>query len=143
MANNRNKGVQNASVAKNDGSKEINCCQVTEEKIEFDKMIELLKDPNIWIADSGSSSHSTGHGFGMIDLDSKMPGGAMVTSSGHEMVPTQKGKLPVTICDKSGNELTQMTLNSVKHFPGQVFNLMSTAKLQRNGWKSHGDKKAI
>jgi hypothetical protein len=97
MANNKSKGVQNASVAKDDGGKEINCCQVTEEKIEFDKTIELLKDPNVWIADSGSSSHSTGHGFGMIDLDSKMPGGALVTSSGHEMVPTQKGKLPVTI----------------------------------------------
>jgi hypothetical protein len=140
MANNKSKGIQNASIAKDDGGKEISFCQITEDKIKFDN--ELLKDLNFWIADSGRSSHSTGHD-GMTDLDSKMPGGAMVTSSGQAMVSASKGKLPVAICDKGGNKITQMTLNSIKHIPGQVFNLMSMAKLQSNSWKSHGDKKAI
>jgi hypothetical protein len=50
---NKSKGIQGASVAKDDGGKKILCGQV-EAQIEFDKLIDLLKDPNVWIGDNGS-----------------------------------------------------------------------------------------
>jgi hypothetical protein len=101
MGNNKGKGVQGASVAKDDGGKEILCGHV---EIEFDKSIDLLKDPNVWIGDSGSSTHSTGHSIGIIKMDTNKPGGGVVTSSGLELKPQGKGQLPITVRDKTGVE---------------------------------------
>jgi hypothetical protein len=76
-----------------DGSrnKEIMCCQLGAAEIEFNKMIELLKDQNVWIGDSRSSTHSTGHSIGMKLLDSKKAGGNVITSSGLKLKSQAKG----------------------------------------------------
>jgi hypothetical protein len=36
--------------------------------LEFPRSMDLLDDPDIWIADSGCSAHCTGHKHGMIDV---------------------------------------------------------------------------
>jgi hypothetical protein len=142
MASNNSKGVQGASVSKDDGGKEILCGHIEKQDapIEFDKSIDLLKDPNVWIGDSGSSTHSTGHSIGIIKMDTSKPGGGVVTSSGLELKPQGKGQLPITVCDKTGRELVNMTMSSVKYVPGQCFNLMSISRMQKNGWKLDGGK---
>jgi hypothetical protein len=74
----------------------------------------------------------------MIQMDTSKPGGGVVTSSGLELKPQGKGKLPITVCDKTGRELANMTMSNVKYIPEQCFNLMSISKMQRNGWKLDG-----
>jgi hypothetical protein len=66
-------------------------CQITVEKtsdkLSFPKMIELLRDPNVFVADSGSSTHSTGHKFGLKNLETKDLEAPFIQPNGSEVVP--------------------------------------------------------
>jgi hypothetical protein len=121
-------------------------CQFTVEKtankLSFPKMIELLSDPNVFVADSGSSAHSTGHKHGFKNLDTKDLGAPFVQPNGSEVVPSGRGDLPVTVCDQHGNALQDVILADVKYIKGQHFNLISTTKLQRDGWIPGGNETA-
>jgi hypothetical protein len=106
------------------------------------KMIELLSDPNVFIADSGSSAHSTGHKHGLTNLETKDLEAPFVQPNGLEVVPLGQGDLPVTVCDQHGKTLQDVTLTDVKYVKDQHFNLISTTKLQRDGWIPGGNETA-
>lgn len=140
------KQVQAANVGKSN-DKEVQLCQVVEQVVphllelqlqHFPGTLALLNDPNVFVADSGSSSHSTGHSIGIEDLQ-VYKGGSFVQPSGAEAKPTSRGSLPVTLCDCNGNELRECRL-MVNYVKGQKFNLISETKLQLDGWIPGGNK---
>ena len=73
--------------------------------------LEILKDPKIWICDTGASNHSTISKVGCsVERPSK-------TQSQGVSGPARKAesdiKLPNIVCDRFGNELTRVTLKEV------------------------------
>jgi hypothetical protein len=62
-----NKTVLSALDVKND-IPEV-CLTPVGTTLEFPRSMDLLDDPDIWIADSGCSAHYTGHKHGMIDVE--------------------------------------------------------------------------
>jgi hypothetical protein len=94
------------------GQKEMLLCKVD---VSFPKTVELLNDPNVFIADSGSSDHSTGHKIGIkveADKDLDVP---FIQPNGIEVLPSSRGHLPVTLCDKHGNALQDLTIADIKY----------------------------
>jgi hypothetical protein len=47
------------------------CCSVDVEKpLTFPPAFAMLNDPNVFIADTGASAHSTGYSIGLFDMKS-------------------------------------------------------------------------
>ena len=99
-------------------------------------MFSLLSDPNVFVADSGSSSHTTGHNLGMQDTE--IYKGGFLQPGGGENKASMRGTLPVVHCTKDGNELGKYRIN-VKYVKNQRFNLMSETRLALDGWETFGN----
>jgi hypothetical protein len=110
--------------------------------ITFPATHELLKNPNVFIADTAATAHLTAHDNGLINL--RHSNGATTTwGSGKTDNTKVIGDLPVTICDKTGNIQGHATLLNVSYLPASVFNLFSFTKMTQSGWRLHGDDDAI
>lgn len=112
-------------------------------KLSYPKEFQILLNPNIFIADSACSAHSTGHKLGIVDLKPVKQGSAFVLPNGALSEQELYGKLPVTVCDKFAHELWKATIGDIKYVPNQMFNLLSTTKLSKDGWIPGGDKTAL
>ena len=132
----------------NDDAVEYLLCGLSNEKVVkvkapkgFPDSPELLKDPNIWIADSATTMHNTKHKAGMVDVRTETHG--IVMGNGEEVKTQEMGNIKVTVCDNQGNQDFDVTLTDVAVNPKGPFNLFSTSKLQRLGWKLGGDENAL
>jgi hypothetical protein len=113
--------------------------------LEFPRSMDLLGDPDIWIADSDCSAHCTGHKHGMIDVQKyeNNSGDGYVQPDGSKRLSVSTGDLPVMCHDKHGRELGSCRMTGVNCVHGQRFNLFSTTKLQLDGWIPGGNKEAL
>ena len=132
----------------NNGAVEYLLCGLSTEEVVkvdgpegFPNTPELLKDPDIWVADSATTMHNTRHKVGMSDV--RTEGHGIVMGNGQEVQTTEMGNIKVTVCDKQGNQDFDVMLTDVAVNPKGPFNLFSTSKLQRLGWKLGGDDKAL
>ena len=78
-----------------------------EEPLEFPDNFALLKDKDIWIGDTGASSHSTFSNEGLILLQTVNDGDRITVGNGQVMKPDQVGKLPIVMCNKRGESIGQ------------------------------------
>jgi hypothetical protein len=109
--------------------------------IAFPATHDLLKNQNVFIADTADTAHMTAHDNGLIN---KRESDGMTTWGNGETNKTKIiGDLPVTICDKTGNKLSHATLMDVSFIPDSVCNLFSLTKMTENGWRLHGDDDSI
>ena len=92
----------------------------------------LLEDPDIWIADSGATQHTTPHPEGLVKL--KTPVGSLTGQTGKALVATRIGNLPVMHCDRYGNEVQRTTLTNVAQVKSANFNLFSISRMLKCGW---------
>jgi hypothetical protein len=105
---------------------------------------ELLDDPNIWVADTGATVHSTPHEVGFRNTKAASPTDLVIMGSGADVGAKTIAQLPGVVCDKNGCELQEAVLDDVTHLPRAKFNLFSLSKMTRHGgWKLRGDKEAI
>ena len=107
--------------------------------IEDDKGtgIELLEDPEIFVLDTGATTHSTGHGDGITDMQegngrtTKMGNGAKVATKAVGIMPFKT---------KDG---THGKMSGVHLTPGAPFNLISGTKLLAMGFEMCGTRDNI
>ena len=112
-------------------------------KISFPNIRALLTDPNVFIADSGATTHATPTNTGMTNLRKAGVKDSIKIASGTHEGAAQIGDLPCVVCNQFGQELQEVVLKDVTHSPSLKFNLFSTTKLQREGWKMIGDYSSI
>ena len=99
--------------------------------------VSLLEDPDIFVIDTGATTHSTGNGCGMTEL--KGAEGRMTKVGNGERISTKAiGKLPVVMDDG-----TKANISDLHLIPGAPFNLMSGTKLLSMGYKMIGDEDKI
>jgi hypothetical protein len=111
----------------------------------FPERVELLKDKNVWIADTGATTvHNTAH-KGEMHLLKKVTGDAFITmGNGIAEKAALIGELTGTICNKNRDELTIAMMSEVVYLPTGQFNLFSLTKMTTNqGWILGGDDKGI
>ena len=73
--------------------------------------LEILKDPEIWICDTGASNHLT---FAKVGCSAERPSETQSQGiSGPARKAESKIDLPSIVCDPFGNELTSVTLTGV------------------------------
>jgi hypothetical protein len=112
-------------------------------KMTFPSVRALLSDPDVFIADSGATTHATVSIRGLKNLHKGCDGDFIEVASGLQEAAAQIGDLPCVICDKHGQELQNVVLHDVTYSPSLKFNLFSTSKLQQEGWKMMGDFNSI
>ena len=73
--------------------------------LEFPKTVKLLKDPNVWVADSGASRDQTGSTKGAVKIR-KAPATDKITVANGSISKTDNLiDIPNWVCDKNGNKL--------------------------------------
>ena len=82
---------------------------------EYSQAEEMLRDPTIWIADSGATVHMTAHKDGMQALQEATDRKAITMGNGNSEQAAMIGTLKGTICDKSGAELNAATMSEVMY----------------------------
>ena len=103
----------------------------------------ILKDPNIFIADTGATSDTTPHLIGISNMKDTTKMDCITDVSGNSIKGNKVGKLKGVICDKYGNEEKSVTIKDMVHMPGSSFNLFSITKRLEEGWKLGGDSNKI
>ena len=105
------------------------------------KNLAILQDPDIWIADTGATVHSTQHDKGMFDTVST---DETVTVGNGDVENTAKyGKIKGTFADKDGTKMLSATLDEVSHTPASCFNLFSVTRMLKQGWELGGNHSSI
>ena len=111
-------------------------CMDTEQKSEersevamssmtFPAKLGLLDDPNVWIADTGATVHSTPHAAGMVDIKKASGMDSVTMGNGASVNATIIGNINGTICDKFGNEVCVSQMRDVSHLPLKAPNATS------------------
>jgi len=103
-----------------------------------DNNFDLLKNPNVFVFDSGTSQHCTGHSAGLFDKER-----VNMTTVGHNGSTCQhkfKGTLRVRMFDKNHHKEWSFNLTDVHYSPDSAFNLFSATKLMDKGWSLRGDQ---
>ena len=91
-------GQEHANAAIGNSTRvELCLCSLT-----FPDDIKILLDPNIWIADSGSTADSTAYNEGFEATRKGSPEDSFVIGDGKSVVTAEVGKLRGTICNKFG-----------------------------------------
>jgi hypothetical protein len=98
--------------------------------------IEVLKDEEIWVADSGATSHCSKSARGGTNV--RAPSAAAQGITGPAIAAESKMDLPSIVCDRFGQEQSRVTLTNVSCRKGNNFNLFSVGRCLINGWSLSG-----
>ena len=117
--------------------------EVAMSSMTFPAKLGLLDNPNVWIADTGATVHSTPHAAGMVDIKRASGMDSVTMANGASVKATIIGNINGTICDKFGNEVCVSQMRDVSHLPHAKFNLFTISKMQNKGWLLFGNKYKI
>ena len=124
------------------GSAAVEFLLLGEDQKRFPDSPTFLKNPCVWIADSGATTHSTPYSTSITNR--KGGSGAKITMGngiGEEVM--EIGDISGTICDEAGNKIQRTTLTDVCVCPKAAYNLFSWTKMTAQGWTMRGDKESI
>eukprot|EP00957_Ditylum_brightwellii_P126859 9670410-Ditylum_brightwellii.AAC.1 len=76
-----------------------------DEAIHFLQMLELLLDPDVWVADTSASCGSTGHVFGLNNKCMVPREDGVTLPAGSKKTATMIANLEALVCDRQGNVL--------------------------------------
>ena len=88
----------------------------------------MLSDPNVWIADTGASTHTTSSTIGLVNKQKTKDGAGIHTASGKVAGTKTIGDIKGTFVNKNGSEMMQATLRSIHVIPNGQFNLFFIVK---------------
>eukprot|EP00957_Ditylum_brightwellii_P061109 4637111-Ditylum_brightwellii.AAC.1 len=71
--------------------------------MHFPQTLELLLDPDVWVADTGASCDSTGHVFGLRNKRVAPREDGVTLPDGSKKTATMIADLEALICDREGN----------------------------------------
>ena len=144
-------GSDLASINTNNEESELSTIQSTRNDAEGDGLeyqlsvvsgeaqsgiMDVLKNKNTWIIDSGASGHSTGH----ADIFSvkRTTDASTVGATGPAVAADFEGDIQVAAQDKNGTEYRKFKLTNVTCKKTANFNLMSMGAMLVAGWESRG-----
>ena len=136
---NENKWQSNNENSLSNGATELETPIV---KMEMPSSFELLYSNDIWICDTGASSHLIKSNVGAMDVTAN--GSQSLGHSGKAVEATNTMELPGQFIGKDGSSGMKATLTDVNYNPKYNFNLLSLTRLLMNGWRiTSGDKTGI
>jgi hypothetical protein len=139
-----NKEAGGAAVDNSSKVEFLLCGFTTESLKSFPDNQALLNDPNIWIGDTGATTHMKKSESGMVNIRKASESDAVMMGNKQVEATTKVGDVYGTICDKYGNEVSWVGLTNVSHVPGAGYNRFSLSRMiGKEGWKLVGDKYAI
>ena len=111
--------------------------------LSFPTSQHLLKDPNVWIADTAATVHSTPHDIGFCNPIAGNKDASITVANGTNASTSKIGDIVGTLCDRHGKRLSSVQLQEVSLLPTGAFNLFSVSKLMMKGWRLSGDSTAM
>ena len=96
--------------------------------------------PNIWIGDTGATSHMTGDLKGMFEV--RQVENIIQIGNGTEMKTTAVGKYRGKVVQKDGTEVS-VVLEEVCYVPGIICNLFAITATLSKGWKLNNEGKVL
>jgi hypothetical protein len=111
--------------------------------ITFPQNQDLLLDPNVWIADTAATVHTSAHKEGFHTLEQATAADSITMGNGIAEKASLVGKVSGALCNKNGVEVGTATLTDVVHLPTGKYNLFSLTKLTQKGWLLGGNDKGI
>jgi hypothetical protein len=85
----------------------------------FENDVELLNDPNIWVADTAATVHSSPHKVGMRNAKQASKMDSVRMGNGADVDATTIAQIPGVVCNKDCCELKEVVLDNVTHLPGK------------------------
>jgi hypothetical protein len=115
-------------------------CQTDHELVTMSlpKAKGMLYDPNIWIGDTGASTHSTAHMQGMLNMKDGSGAVGIQGFDGSTHMVDNIGDIPGEIHDQYGNPVAKVTLKNVSYSAENVFNVISIPQLLVKHWTLDG-----
>jgi hypothetical protein len=101
--------------------------------------LKILQDPNIFIADTAATAHSTPWWNGLTNCRRPKPDDTIIFGGGDAHAPSAIGDITAIHCDQFGDQRLTVQLKDVVCNPKSVFNLFSVTKLLKDGWSLKGD----
>jgi hypothetical protein len=109
--------------------------------MSFPDNVKILRDPNVWVTDSGATCNITPYAEGM-KVNKNIEPTNIIRIMGSES-STMFGNLSTVMCDKNGNEKLKLKFQNVAVVPDCAFNLSSLTKQLKNGWFLSCHKKCL
>ena len=100
--------------------------------------LQLVKNPNILIADTGSTDNTTGSILGAFNVK-KYKGPPTKTATDQDMAIKSVFDFKATITDRFGFEKDTALFKGFKYIPTAQYTLVAINKYMLNGWKLEGD----
>jgi hypothetical protein len=122
----KEKEVSNAAVSHSRGGLELLLMVMS-----FPKALDILDNPNMWIADTAASCNSTPHSRGAVNIRKGNSG--VIFGDGKNDHADKIFNIPGMITDQNGNEKLPAILQNVKHVRLAKFNLFSLTRGQKAG----------
>ena len=113
------------------------------EGLTFPTDQSFLSDPNVWIADTAATVHTTPHFHGAVNKRDATSEDSITVGNGSSETAAKIADIPGVVCDKYGNERHAGTLRDVTLLPTGKFNLFSLSKMMKLGWTMGGDANSI
>ena len=95
--------------------------------------ITVLEGPDIWLADSGATVHSTPYDIGFIELQAVRDSDKVKVGSGEVLAAGKVGNIRGVVCDRHGESLMAAKLSTVMYIPKSKYNLLSLTQFLKNG----------
>jgi hypothetical protein len=102
----------------------------------------ILNDPDVFIADSAASVHTSPHNVGMQNFRAATEADDITVANGDTESAKKIADLKGTRCDKHGNAVEEFEMTDITLLPGGKFNLFSLSRLKK-GWILGGDLTGI
>ena len=132
-----------ASKSDEHGAAAVEFSLMSGDRKTFPDNAEFLKNPCVWIADSGATTHSTPHRHSVSRVKQSGTGTRITMGNGVGENVNVIGDINGTVCDGSGNKIYKTTLTDVCVCPTAAYNLFSLTKMTAQGWSLNGDKDKI
>ena len=101
-------------------------------KMEMPTSFKTLYESNIWICDTGASSHSTNDATRAKDIQAS--GTPSLGHTGEAMNAVKTIDVPGQFGTKDGSLGIRVVLTELNYSPKLNFNLLSLSRLLQNGW---------
>jgi hypothetical protein len=92
--------------------------------------VEKIENNNLWIGDSGATSHMTHSEEGLYDIKNSYQ--TIIVGNGETLQSTKTGKIKIKAKDLDGKEI-MFILSDVKYVPGVWRNLFSIGQALKEG----------
>jgi hypothetical protein len=102
-----------------------------------------LTDPDLWIADTGATFHSTANIAYAKNWEPDTSNTVVVMGNGKKEKVIKIGKIKGIAKDKDGINQGNIILSDVMFLPNGKYNLINVTKVIKNGWKLEGNSNHI